>query len=191
MYMYCRCEAIIIDGKAIADQIIQETKIDVDQWIKAGGNRPRLIAVLVGDNPASKVYVRKKIEAAKCVGIDSEVLQFMPDISQKKLLDHIQTLNKNPSVNGILVQLPIPEHLSEREICQAVIPSKDVDGFNLENIGRLALNIKGIIPATALGVKELIVRSKIPTNGKNAVVIGRSKHVGFPIALLLHSDENG
>jgi methylenetetrahydrofolate dehydrogenase(NAD+)/5,10-methenyltetrahydrofolate cyclohydrolase len=189
--MYCRCEAIIIDGKAIADQIIQETKIDVDQWIKAGGNRPRLIAVLVGDNPASKVYVRKKIEAAKCVGIDSEVLQFMPDISQKKLLDHIQTLNKNPSVNGILVQLPIPEHLSEREICQAVIPSKDVDGFNLENIGRLALNIKGIIPATALGVKELIVRSKIPTNGKNAVVIGRSKHVGFPIALLLHSDENG
>ncbi|XP_011502981.1 PREDICTED: bifunctional methylenetetrahydrofolate dehydrogenase/cyclohydrolase, mitochondrial [Ceratosolen solmsi marchali] len=185
------CEAVIIDGKAIADQIIQEAKIEVDDWINDGGNRPRLIAILVGNNPGSKVYVKKKIEAAKYVGIDSDVIQFTSDISQKELLESIQKLNVNPSVNGILVQLPIPKHLNETEICQAVIPYKDVDGFHSENIGRLALNIKGIIPATALGVKELIIRSKIPTNGRNAVVIGRSKHVGFPIALLLHSDENG
>lgn len=156
-----------------------------------GEKRPRLIAVLVGDHPASKAYVGRKVKAAKTVGIDSETLKFDNSVTQEELLRKVQKLNNDPKVDGILVQLPVPEHINEREVCQAVTPTKDVDGFHLSNIGNLALNNKGIIPATALGVKELIVRSNIPTFGKNAVVIGRSKHVGLPIALLLHSDGNG
>lgn len=103
----------------------------------------------------------------------------------------VQKLNSDPTVDGILVQLPVPKGINERDVCQAVAPSKDVDGFHLENMGRLSLDTNGIVPATALGVKELIVRSKVQTFGKNAVVIGRSKHVGLPIALLLHSDGDG
>ncbi|XP_014204448.1 bifunctional methylenetetrahydrofolate dehydrogenase/cyclohydrolase, mitochondrial [Copidosoma floridanum] len=185
-----RCEAIVIDGKSIADQVLQEVKYDVDVWIGAGERRPKLIAILVGENPASQAYVGRKMMAAKKVGIDSETLHFTTNICQADLLKSIQELNQDPQVDGILVQLPVPAHISEKEVCHAVTPSKDVDGFHLNNIGRLALNSRGIIPATALGVKELIVRSKIPTFGKNAVVIGRSKHVGLPIALLLHSDGN-
>lgn len=186
-----RCEAAIIDGKGIADQVLEEVRAEVDDWTRTGERRPKLIAILVGDNPASRAYVGKKLKAAKAVGIDSETLRLTDDVSQEELLDRIQELNQDPAVDGLLVQLPVPEHINERLVCQAVTPTKDVDGFHLENIGSLALNNKGIIPATALGVKELIVRSKIPTFGKNAVVIGRSKHVGFPIALLLHSDGKG
>ena len=128
------------------------------------------------------------MKAAKTVGIDSETITFNEDVTREELLKSIEKLNNDSTVDGLLVQLPIPQHISEQEICQAVASEKDVDGFHLENIGRLSLDRKGIIPATALGVKQLIVRSKVPTFGKNAVVIGRSKHVGFPIALLLHSD---
>ena len=171
--------------------MLEEVKVEVDEWTRAGEKRPKLIAILVGENPASKAYVGRKIKAAKTVGIESETLRFTDDISQKELFKHVHRLNEDPTVDGIIIQLPVPEHISERECCQAVIPTKDVDGFHLENIGKLALNNNSIIPATALGVKELIIRSKVPTFGKNAVVIGRSKHVGFPIALLLHSDGNG
>lgn len=181
----------MIDGKAVADQILQEVKLEINEWVGTGKTRPKLIAILVGDNPASKAYVGNKVKAAKEVGIESETLRFDNTISEAELLDHIYKLNEDPEVDGLLVQLPVPEHISEAKVCQAVLPEKDVDGFHLENMGRLALNGKGIIPATALGVKELIVRSEIPTFGKNAVVIGRSKHVGLPIALLLHSDGKG
>ncbi|XP_008209398.1 bifunctional methylenetetrahydrofolate dehydrogenase/cyclohydrolase, mitochondrial [Nasonia vitripennis] len=185
------CDAAIIDGNGVADQVLEEVKAEVDEMTRNGEKRPKLIAILVGNNPASKAYVGRKVKAAKTVGIESETLRFEDSITQEELLHEVQKLNDDPTVDGLLVQLPVPEHISEREVCQAVTPTKDVDGFHLSNIGNLALNNKGIIPATALGVKELIVRSKIPTFGKNAVVIGRSKHVGFPIALLLHSDGNG
>lgn len=150
-----------------------------------------MIAFLVGDDPASHTYVGRKIKAAKLVGINSETIRLESDVSQQNLLERIKEFNKDPAVDGILVQLPVPKSICEKTICQAIIPSKDVDGFHLSNIGNLALNTNGLIPATAYGVKELIVRSKIPTLGKTAVVIGRSKHVGFPIALLLHSDGKG
>lgn len=106
-------------------------------------------------------------------------------------MKEIDSLNKDPSVDGVLVQLPLPKNINEKEICQAIIPKKDVDGFHLANIGNLTLDNSSITPATALAVKELVLRTKIETFGKNAVVVGRSKHVGLPIALLLHADGKG
>lgn len=113
------------------------------------------------------------------------------NITQADLLKEIDSLNRDPSVDGVLVQLPLPKNMNEREVCQAIIPKKDVDGFHLENLGNLTLDNNSIVPATALAVKELVLRSKIETFGKNAVVVGRSKHVGLPIALLLHADGKG
>lgn len=107
------------------------------------------------------------------------------------LLKEIDNLNRDTTIDGILVQLPLPKGMNEKVVCQAIIPKKDVDGFHLENIGNLTLDSKSIVPATALAVRELVIRSKIETFGKNAVVVGRSKHVGLPIALLLHSDGKG
>lgn len=111
--------------------------------------------------------------------------------SQQQLLNEINQLNEDRTVDGIIVQLPLTNSMNEQEICQAIAPNKDVDGFHLQNLGSLALNNSATVPATALAVKELIVRSKIETFGKNAVVVGRSKHVGLPIALLLHADRKG
>lgn len=113
------------------------------------------------------------------------------NITQAELLTEIDNLNKDPSVDGVLVQLPLPKGMNDKEVCQAIIPRKDVDGFHLVNLGNLALDKSSIVPATPLAVKELILRSKIETFGKNAVVVGRSKHVGLPIALLLHADGKG
>lgn len=210
-----RNEAKIIDGKKIAGEILDEVKRSVDNWVETGNRRPKLVALLVGQDPASKTYVSNKMKASKSVGtrkkfliqrflslytlncrqfvpgIDSETILCPSDITQADLIARIHYYNADPLVDGILVQLPLPKGLSEREICQAVAPSKDVDGFHTENIGNLSSDRSGIVPATALGVKELIVRTKIDTFGKNAVVIGRSKNVGLPIALLLHADGNG
>lgn len=113
------------------------------------------------------------------------------NITQGDLLKEIDSLNRDTTVDGILVQLPLSKGINEKEVCQAIIPKKDVDGFHLENIGNLTLDSRSIVPATALAVRELVIRSKIETFGKNAVVVGRSKHVGLPIALLLHSDSKG
>lgn len=184
-------EGAIIDGNGIAKQIENEISVSVESWVKSGKRRPKLVAIIVGDDPASKVYVSRKVKVAKAVGIEAETLTFDKNISQKFLLNAIKNLNNDTTVDGILVQLPVPESMNEREICEAVTPSKDVDGFHSENIGKLCADCDAIIPATALGVKELIVRTRFDTFGKNAVVIGRSKHVGLPIAMLLHSDGKG
>lgn len=183
--------AVIIDGNKIAGEIAQELKATITQLRDAGNKIPKLAAIVVGDNPASAAYVKNKIKTAKSIGIEAVTIKFDKNISQDELLCQVHNLNVDPDIDGIIVQLPVPEHISEREASQAVIPSKDVDGFHLENIGNLALDINAFIPATALGVKELIVRSGIETFGKNAVVVGRSKHVGLPIAILLHSDCRG
>ncbi|XP_076291393.1 bifunctional methylenetetrahydrofolate dehydrogenase/cyclohydrolase, mitochondrial-like isoform X1 [Lasioglossum baleicum] len=184
-------EAIIIDGKKFANDIQKEMKVTVDSWVQDGNRKPSLVAILVGNNPASKVYVQRKMKVAGFVGIDSSTIFLDENIPQEELVQKIHQLNENENVDGILVQLPLSKHINEHAICQAIAPHKDVDGFHMENIGTLSLNGCGIIPATALGVRELIVRSKIDTLGKNAVVVGRSKHVGLPIALLLHSNGKG
>ncbi|KAG7188887.1 hypothetical protein KM043_008493 [Ampulex compressa] len=184
-------QAVIIDGKKIACEIQNELKAVVDTWTNAGKKRPKLVAILVGNHPSSKVYVGRKMKAAKAIGIESYTIHLGENVTQLDLMKEIDNLNRDETVDGVLVQLPVPNGINEREICQAIIPQKDVDGFHLQNLGNLTLDTNSIIPATALAVRELIVRSNVEIFGKNAVVVGRSKHVGLPIALLLHSDGEG
>jgi len=185
-----RCRAKLIDGKAIANQIKDEVKAEIDKWITAGHRRPHLTAILVGEDPASSVYVRNKITAANYTGITSKTIHLSDSVTEAELLERIQALNHDNSVDGILVQLPLPWRISERRVCDTVVPWKDVDGFSVINVGRFCCDTTAMLPATPAGVVELIRRSEIPTFGKNAVVCGRSKNVGMPIAMLLHSDGN-
>ncbi|GAB1289834.1 Bifunctional methylenetetrahydrofolate dehydrogenase/cyclohydrolase 2, mitochondrial [Apodemus speciosus] len=186
-------EAIIISGTEMAKQIQKEIQQGVESWIALGNRRPHLSIILVGDNPASHTYVRNKIKAASAVGwrICSELIIKPQNVSQEELLDITDQLNMDPRVSGILVQLPLPEdsdHVGERTICNGIAPEKDVDGFHILNIGRLCLDQHSLIPATASAVWEIIKRAGIETFGKNVVVAGRSKNVGMPIAMLLHTD---
>ncbi|OXB84136.1 UNVERIFIED_CONTAM: hypothetical protein H355_012254 [Colinus virginianus] len=181
-------EATVISGTKLAKQVLKEVQRDVESWISCGNKRPHLTVILVGDNPASHIYVRNKVKAAAAVGISSEVLLRPKYISQEELLDMTLKLNKDPAVSGVLVQLPLPDHIDERTVCNAIAPEKDVDGFHIINIGRLCLDQPSIIPATAAAVWEIIKRTGIQTFGKNIVVAGRSKNVGMPISMLLHSD---
>ncbi|KAF1495811.1 putative bifunctional methylenetetrahydrofolate dehydrogenase/cyclohydrolase 2, partial [Eudyptula minor novaehollandiae] len=181
-------EATIISGTKLAKQVLKEVQRDVESWISFGNKRPHLTVILVGDNPASHIYVRNKIKAAAAVGISSEIILRPKDISQEELLDMTVKLNKDSTVSGLLVQLPLPDHIDERTVCNAIAPEKDVDGFHIMNIGRLCLDQPSIIPATAAAVWEIIKRTGIQTFGKNVVVAGRSKNVGMPISMLLHTD---
>nr|XP_025964438.1 probable bifunctional methylenetetrahydrofolate dehydrogenase/cyclohydrolase 2 isoform X2 [Dromaius novaehollandiae] len=181
-------EATIISGTKLAKQVLKEVQRDVESWISFGNKRPHLTVILVGDNPASHIYVRNKIKAAAAVGISSEIILRPKDISQEELLDMTVKLNKDSTVSGLLVQLPLPDHIDERTVCNAIAPEKDVDGFHIINIGRLCLDQPSVIPATAAAVWEIIKRTGIQTFGKNVVVAGRSKNVGMPISMLLHTD---
>ncbi|KAK9887826.1 hypothetical protein WA026_000141 [Henosepilachna vigintioctopunctata] len=185
----CKKSAELIDGKKIAGDMRKVLKREIEEWVQNNNTRPpSLVAVLVGEDPASQKYVHFKMNAAKEVGITSKTINLNTSITEEELLDIVNKLNQDETVDGILVQLPLPEHVSERKICNAVDPQKDVDGFHLNNIGKLCVNKDTLIPCTALAVVELIKRSKIETFGKNVVVCGRSKNVGLPIAMLLHSD---
>ncbi|CAM1312830.1 Nmdmc (predicted) [Pycnogonum litorale] len=193
-YIHCsssRFKAQLIDGKKIASCIRTELKADIEKWIGAGNRAPCLTVVLVGDDPASSTYVKNKVKAAASVGIKSETIIRPSSITESELTSLIKSLNDNPEVDSILVQLPVPEHISERNICNAVAPHKDVDGFHVVNVGRFCQDIDAIVPCTPLGVIELLRRTGVETFGKNAVVCGRSKNVGMPIAMLLHADGIG
>ncbi|XP_075592934.1 bifunctional methylenetetrahydrofolate dehydrogenase/cyclohydrolase, mitochondrial [Balearica regulorum gibbericeps] len=183
-----RNDAVVISGRKLARQIRQEARHEVEQWVAAGNKRPHLSVVLVGENPASHSYVLNKTKAAADVGISSETILRPASVSEEELLDLIGKLNNDANVDGLLVQLPLPEHIDERKICNAVTPDKDVDGFHVINVGRMCLDQYSMLPATPWGVWEIIKRTGIPTLGKNVVVAGRSKNVGMPIAMLLHTD---
>ncbi len=179
--------AQIIDGKAIAAQVRAEVKAEVEAWVQAGNRPPYLAVILVGDNPASASYVRGKTKAAAEVGIASDTLHFDTSISEAELLAEIARLNEDDGVDGILVQLPLPDHIDPSRVLNAIRPDKDVDGFHPINAGRLLLGEPGFVPATPAGILELLRRSGIETTGKHAVVVGRSNIVGRPLAaLLLH-----
>ncbi|XP_017071820.1 bifunctional methylenetetrahydrofolate dehydrogenase/cyclohydrolase, mitochondrial isoform X2 [Drosophila eugracilis] len=180
--------AQIIDGKGIAQEIRTQLGQELKQFVAAGHPVPHLTAVIVGEDPASEKYVNNKMLACQEVGISSETKRLPASTTQEELLQLIDELNKDQRVTGVLVQLPVPEHINERTICNAVHVDKDVDGFNEINIGRLALDMDGIIPATPLGVKRLLEHVNIETHGRNAVVVGRSKNVSLPMAILLHAD---
>lgn len=150
-----------------------------------------LVAILVGDDPASATYVSNKLKVAKKVGVNSKAEHYPSTYSEKQLLSRIEGLNKDEAVDGILVQLPLPKSIDDALICRSIHPGKDVDGFNALNLGRLVLGRECLAPCTPLGVMEMIRRSGIETRGKNAVVIGRSKNVGLPMALMLNASPSG
>ena len=177
--------AEIIDGKKISTIIQEEVATEVEQ-LKKDGVIPHLSVILVGDNPASSIYVKMKEKACKKVGISSETIKYEKSISEQELLQKIDTLNKNPKIHGILVQLPLPSHIHEDVVIEKVMPEKDVDGFHPINVGRLvAGSDKCFYPATPYGIVELLSRYNINTEGKHAVIVGRSNIVGKPLGLLL------
>ncbi|TDI73274.1 MAG: bifunctional methylenetetrahydrofolate dehydrogenase/methenyltetrahydrofolate cyclohydrolase FolD [Bacteroidetes bacterium] len=175
----------LIDGKQIAADVRREIKSDVDAHVAAGNRAPFLAVVLVGDNPASASYVRGKHRAAAEVGIDSENLTLPDSTSEAEILDVIKRLNRDENVDGILVQLPLPPHVDDQKVINAIAPSKDVDCFHPENVGKLMLGLPGLKPATPAGIVELLRRSGVETSGKHAVIVGRSNIVGKPLANLL------
>ncbi|EPY87371.1 bifunctional methylenetetrahydrofolate dehydrogenase/cyclohydrolase, mitochondrial [Camelus ferus] len=154
-----RDEAVVISGRKLAEQIKQEVRREVEEWVAAGNRRPSLSVVLVGENPASHSYVLNKTKAAADVGINSETIVKPASISEEELLNLISKLNNDSNVDGLLVQLPLPEHIDERRICNAVSPDKDVDGFHVINVGRMCLDQYSMLPATPWGVWEIIKRT--------------------------------
>lgn len=177
--------ARIIDGKKIAAAVREEICLRALQLKETTGRLPGLAAVLVGDNPASASYVRSKTKACLEAGIFSRQLTPPGDIPQADLLALIRELNADPTIHGILVQLPLPTHLDERAILESVHPAKDVDGFTFGSIGRLVENQPGFVPCTPAGILELLDREGVEIKGRHAVVVGRSEIVGKPVALLL------
>jgi len=177
--------ANIIDGKKISQEIIAEIAAETAAFIAAGGKKPHLAALLVGHDGASETYVASKVKISEQVGFTSSVIRCDSSISEKDLLDTIQTLNLDPDIDGFIVQLPLPSHISELQVIESIDPRKDVDGFHPANVGRMALNLPSYLPATPFGICELITRSGIETEGKHCVVVGRSHIVGSPMSILL------
>lgn len=176
--------AVLLDGKAIAARIREQIRARVEQ-AKQNGTVPGLTVVLVGEDPASKVYVRNKERACKEVGFASQVLRLSQDTTQQQLLEVVRSLNSDASVHGILIQLPLPGHIDEGAVIAAIDPAKDVDGFHIANAGALMVGAKGFVSCTPRGVIELIRQTGQPIAGKHAVVVGRSNIVGKPAAMLL------
>ncbi len=175
----------IIDGRELAQAIRDEVRSDIQAWTDEGHRAPFLSAVLVGDNPASEAYVRGKEKDAAEVGIGTDTHHLDADTSQDALLELVHDLNAAPSVDGILVQLPLPDHMDAHAAIDAVDPSKDVDGFHPENLGRLLRGTPRFVPATPYGIMEMLSRSGIDPEGMDAVIVGRSNIVGKPLATLL------
>ena len=175
----------ILDGKATSLAIEAELTKAVNARLAAGRKRPHLAAVLVGDNPASRAYVGHKVKACARVGFDSTLVEKPADISQDDLLAVVEELNHNPDVDGFIVQLPLPDHIDDQAVLEAVNPAKDVDGFHPVNAGKMSLDLPCFLPATPMGIMSLLDRAGIDTQGKHAVILGRSSIVGTPMALLL------
>ena len=181
-------EAALIDGKAISAQIREEIAAETKAFEAATGKLPGLAVVLVGENPASQVYVRNKRKACAEVGFYSEAYEIPAETTQEELLALIDKLNADDNINGILVQLPLPKHLNEEEVLLRIDPFKDVDAFHPYNVGRIMIGNHNFLPCTPAGVMELLHRSGISCNGKECVVIGRSNIVGKPMAMLMLHD---
>ena len=176
---------IRLDGKQTSNEIKEEIKDTVSE-MKAGGERvPHLAAVLVGDDGASLTYVGSKVRSCEYVGFDSTLIRLEEDIAEEALLAQIDSLNKDESLDGYIVQLPLPKHINEENILLSIDPKKDVDGFHPANFGRMALELNAFIPATPFGIMQLLERYEVPTNGKHCVVVGRSHIVGRPISILM------
>ena len=176
---------ILLDGKKTAQNLKEEIKQAVTSITDKGKRPPHLAAVLLGNDGASLTYVGSKVRACDYVGFESTLIQLEASTTEADLLKHIEDLNKNPELDGYIVQLPLPKHIDEEKILLAIDPAKDVDGFHPANFGRMALEMEAFIPATPFGIIELLERYKIETSGKHCVVVGRSHIVGRPISILM------
>ena len=182
----------LIDGKKISGEIKQEIAAVVNELLEKGGRRPHLAGVLVGHDGGSETYMASKVKACEEVGFTSSLIRYEDDVTEEELLACVHRLNQDPTVDGFIVQLPLPKHIDEQKIIEAVDPRKDVDGFHPINVGRLSIGLPGFVSATPKGIVELLRRYNIPTRGKHCVVLGRSNIVGKPVSqLLLQKGEPG
>lgn len=175
----------LIDGKAVADQIKQEIAEEVNQIVANGGRPPHLAAILVGHDGGSETYVAHKVKACEQCGFKSTLIRYESDVTESELLAKINELNNDADVDGFIVQLPLPKHIDEQKVIEAVDYRKDVDGFHPINVGRMSIGLPCFVSATPAGIIELLKRYKIQTSGKSCVVIGRSNIVGKPVASLM------
>lgn len=175
----------ILDGKKISEEIKKEIASEVENIVRNGGKRPHLAAILVGHDGGSETYVASKVKSCEEVGFASSLIRFESNVTEEQLLSAIDKLNKDPEVDGFIVQLPLPKHIDEQKIIERVDYRKDVDGFHPINVGRMSIGLPCFISATPQGIVELLRRYEIPTSGKHCVVLGRSNIVGKPIAQLM------
>lgn len=176
---------ILIDGKKTADDIKKEIAEEVKLIVSQGKRAPHLAAVLVGHDGGSETYVAFKIKDCEEVGFRSSLIRFEDDVTEAELIAKVHELNQDTELDGFIVQLPLPKHISEQKIIEAIDPRKDVDGFHPENVGRLVLGMPAFLSATPFGIVELLKRYQIPTSGKNCVIVGRSNIVGRPLSILM------
>ena len=181
----------LIDGKATAALIKSEIAAEVERIVSAGGKRPHLAAVLVGHDGGSETYVNNKVLACKECGFESTLVRFEDNVSEAELLAKVDELNRDAAIDGFIVQLPLPRHISEQKVIEAIDYRKDVDGFHPINVGRMAIGLPCYISATPKGILELLKRYNIQTSGKKCVVLGRSNIVGKPMAQLMVQKEHG
>jgi methylenetetrahydrofolate dehydrogenase (NADP+)/methenyltetrahydrofolate cyclohydrolase len=180
----------ILDGRATAAEIQEELRLAVQQRKDAGKKIPHLAAILVGNDGGSVSYVTAKVKACEAIGFESTLIRYDETVPEDILLEKVESLNQDRSIDGFIVQLPLPKHIDELKITQAIDPRKDVDGFHPRNIGNMILNLPGFLPATPAGILELIRRNNIETEGKNCVIIGRSNIVGTPLSIMLGRNSN-
>ncbi|SEF76000.1 methylenetetrahydrofolate dehydrogenase (NADP+) / methenyltetrahydrofolate cyclohydrolase [Halpernia humi] len=177
--------AKILDGLKVSKEIKSEIKAEVEKIIKSKKRAPHLVAILVGNNGASKTYVNSKVKDCQEVGFTSSLLKFPATVSEAELLEKINELNHSKAVDGFIVQLPLPKQIDQEKIIMAIDPRKDVDGFHPENFGKMALEMDTFLPATPFGILTLLERYNIETKGKHCVIIGRSRIVGKPMSILM------
>ena len=180
----------LIDGKKISDQIKAEIAAQVEQMLADGKKRPHLAAILVGHDGGSETYVANKVKACEVCGFKSTLIRYEDDVTEDELLRAIDSLNADPDVDGFIVQLPLPKHISEQRIIEAIDYRKDVDGFHPINVGRMSIGLPCFVSATPAGIIELLRRYDVPTRGANCVVLGRSNIVGKPVASLMMQKAN-
>ncbi|MEJ6776803.1 MAG: tetrahydrofolate dehydrogenase/cyclohydrolase catalytic domain-containing protein [Crocinitomicaceae bacterium] len=175
----------LLDGKVTAQKIREELKNEVDTRKSKNEKTPHLVAVLVGDDGGSLTYVNAKVKACDQIGFDSSLIKYDDSVSEEELLSKVQELNNDDDIDGFIVQLPLPKHINELKVTQAIDPLKDVDGFHPENLGKMVLNLPSFLPATPAGILQLLKRNNIETSGKDCIVIGRSNIVGMPLSIML------
>lgn len=181
----------LIDGKKVSAEILEQVKQETASFMANGGKQPHLAAVLVGNDGGSETYVASKMKTCEKVGFKSSLIRHAADITEDQLMTTVKMLNEDPDIDGFIVQLPLPKHINEQKIIEAVNPQKDVDGFHPVNVGKMVLDLPCFVSATPNGIMQLLKAYKIETSGKHCVVIGRSNIVGTPMSVLLSRNNEG